>query len=142
MARSKIIFILLLPMVLLSCSGKLKTINLQVGDKTITVEIADNDATREKGLMNRRSMEPDHGMLFVFQEEKKLSFWMKNTLIPLSIAYISKSGEIKEIYDMYPLDETPIRSSRYVLYALEMNQGWFKANGIKPGDRIILPQNL
>lgn len=126
---------------LLSCGKGLETVDIQVGDKVVTVEIADTEETRAKGLMNRKSLDADHGMLFVFREERKLSFWMKNTLIPLSIAYISKSGEIKEIYHMDPLDETSVSSTRSVMYALEMNQGWFEANGIAAGDRITLPQN-
>ncbi|MBN2657075.1 MAG: DUF192 domain-containing protein [Spirochaetales bacterium] len=134
---------ILAALVFQSCasSASLETAEIQVGDKTITVEIADNDQARATGLMNRKSMDENHGMLFVFQEEKKMSFWMKNTLIPLSIAYISKSGEIKEIYDMYPLDESSVRSTRSVLYALEMNQGWFDRNGITAGDKITLPEN-
>jgi len=128
-------------LILQSCAASQETYEILVGDKTITVEIADNDQTRAQGLMHRESMKENHGMLFVFQEEKKMSFWMKNTLIPLSIAYISKNGEIKEIYDMNPLDESPVRSNRSVLYALEMNQGWFERNGITLGDRITLPEN-
>ncbi|MBB6479162.1 DUF192 domain-containing protein [Spirochaeta isovalerica] len=140
--KKNLLLTILAVLAFLSCdSSSLETAEIQVGDKTIRVEIADNDQSRATGLMNRKSMDEDHGMLFVFQEEKKMSFWMKNTLIPLSIAYISKNGEIKEIYDMYPLDESPVRSTRSVLYALEMNQGWFERNGISPGDRITLPEN-
>jgi len=126
----------------ISCNEKSQTVELQIADKTINVEVVDNDQSRALGLMNRESLEENSGMLFVFESERKLSFWMKNTLIPLSIAYISKNGEIKEIYDMYPLDETSVKSIRSVLYALEMNQGWFEKNGIEVGDSIIIPENL
>jgi len=134
--------ILLTIILFISCNEKGETVELQIADKTISIEVADNDQTRALGLMHRETLEENSGMLFVFESERKRSFWMKNTLIPLSIAYISKNGEIKEIYDMYPLDETAVKSTRSVLYALEMNQGWFEKNGIEVGDVIIIPENL
>lgn len=127
---------------LFSCGGEVKTVVIPLADTTITVEIADTDQLRAQGLMNRKDLSEDRGMLFIFDDERKLSFWMKNTLIPLSIAYISKNGEIKEIYNMQPLDESSVRSTRSVMYALETNQGWFEKNGIKVGDRLIIPENL
>ncbi len=100
------------------------------------VEVADTSESRQLGLMHRKSLDPDEGMLFVFEEEQKLSFWMKNTSIPLSIAYISKHGEIKEIHHMEPFSQKPVPSRYSVLYALEVNQGFFEEKGIGPGDRI------
>jgi uncharacterized membrane protein (UPF0127 family) len=73
-------------------------------------------------------------MLFVFERDQQLSFWMKNTLIPLSIAYIASDGRITEIRDMYPHDENSVHSSRSVRYALEVPQGCFGRAGIRPGD--------
>lgn len=140
--KLKYITILFCLILFTSCTGGLETVELQVGDKLVTVEIADTQESRARGLMYRKSMDFDHGMLFVFEKEQQMSFWMKDTIIPLSIAYISKSGEIKEIHNMYPLNERAVKSSRSVMYALEMNQGWFEANDIVPGDRIILPENL
>ncbi|MBI9098251.1 MAG: DUF192 domain-containing protein [Spirochaetaceae bacterium] len=140
MKRAAYIFLLL--SVFISCTTEKRTAELKVGDKIIHVEIADTAESRALGLMHRKSLPRDRGMLFVFEEEKRLSFWMKNTLIPLSIAYISRNGEIKEIHKMYPLDERSVSSSRSVKYALEMNQGWFKENGIVIGDKIIIPENL
>lgn len=102
----------------------------------IEVEIADDTDSRRTGLMNRKFMEENHGMLFVFESDQKLSFWMKNTLIPLSIAYVSSTGIIMEIYDMKPESLRPVESINSVRYALEMNKGWFENNGVNTGDFI------
>ena len=115
---------------------KLETRTLYVNNISIEAEIADTSDTRRTGLMNRKSMEENRGMLFVFDYDQKLSFWMKNTLIPLTIAYISSEGEIMEIYDMKPESLKPVESVYSVRYALEMNRGWFQQNGVKPGDII------
>lgn len=121
---------------LISMGGreKLDTRIISVNGIEIEAEIADNSESRRTGLMNRKSMEENHGMLFVFDYDQKLSFWMKNTLIPLSIAYISAEGEILEIYDMQPESLRPVESAASVRYALEMNRGWFERNGVGPGD--------
>ena len=100
----------------------------------ITVELAITDAERSQGLMYRENLPDGEGMLFIFERDQQLSFWMKNTLIPLSIAFISSDGRITEIRDMQPLDENPMRSTRSVRYALEVPQGWFGRVGIQPGD--------
>jgi uncharacterized membrane protein (UPF0127 family) len=84
--------------------------------------------------MYRKSLPDGEGMIFVFERDQQLSFWMKNTLIPLSIAYITSDGRITEIRDMYPHDENTVQSSRSVRYALEVPQGWFGRAGIRPGD--------
>ncbi len=102
----------------------------------IEAEIADDTESRRTGLMNRKTMPENHGMLFVFDSDQRLSFWMKNTLIPLSIAYISVDGEIMEIYDMKPESLRPVESVASVRFALEMNKGWFDSNGIEPGDLV------
>jgi uncharacterized membrane protein (UPF0127 family) len=104
----------------------------------IRVEIARTDAERARGLMNRPSLPDGEGMLFVFEGEQILSFWMKNTLIPLSIAFIRTDGRIAEIRDMQALDITTVRSSRSARYALEVPQGWFTRAGISPGDYLRL----
>lgn len=105
----------------------------------LAVETADTEAKRRYGLMFRKSLDQNRGMLFVFPFEIMLDFWMKNTYIPLSIAYIDKNFIINEIYDMKPLD-TSIKypSKRAAKYALEVNQGWFKKHNITKGCRIIL----
>jgi uncharacterized membrane protein (UPF0127 family) len=115
------------------------TIERNAGDPIVLQgEIARTGAEREKGLMYRKNLDDGRGMLFVFDQEQLLAFWMKNTLIPLSIAYIRSDGSILEIRDMYPLDEHTVRSSRSVRYALEVPQGWFNRVGITAGDRLLL----
>jgi uncharacterized membrane protein (UPF0127 family) len=103
----------------------------------MTVELARTDAERTQGLMHRKTLADGAGMLFIFDRDQILSFWMKNTLIPLSVAFISKEGRILEIRDMEALDETSVRSSRSARYALEAPQGWFDRVGIKTGDILI-----
>jgi uncharacterized membrane protein (UPF0127 family) len=93
--------------------------------------------------MNRPSLPDGEGMLFVFEREQILSFWMKNTLIPLSIAFSRTDGRIAEIRDMQALDITTVRSARSARYALEVPQGWFTRAGIAPGDYLRLgPEDL
>ena len=92
---------------------------------------------REKGLMFRKSLNESDGMLFVFEREQKLNFWMKNTYIPLDIAYIDKNGIINEIYHMKPLDVSlTYNSIKPAMYALEVNLGWFSRHKIKTGSKI------
>lgn len=111
---------------------------IQISGKTIVVEIADTDERRAYGLMFRNALPKDEGMLFIFSDERQRSFWMKNTVIPLSIAYINKDRVITEIIDMQPavLGATRPRSypsKKKSMYALEMNIGWFEKNKIWPG---------
>lgn len=116
------------------------TINASGGEKVeLQVEIADNDAERERGLMERTALGQNRGMLFVFDSEQTLSFWMKNTLIPLSVAYINSEGRIIDIQDMQPLDETSHPSAEPAQYALEVNQGYFAERGVEVGDMAKLP---
>ena len=96
-----------------------------VGNHRITVEVAHTRADRTRGLMFREHMPEDHGMLFLFPEEKVRAFWMKNTTLPLSIAYADSSGRIVRIADLEPLNEEGVSSVRPSRYALEMNRGWF-----------------
>ena len=91
---------------------------------------------RNFGFMERKNIPEGTGMLFVFEYDQILSFWMKNTPTPLSIAYITSDGRIKDIYDMTPYSLASIVSSGYVRYALEVPQGWYKKNGIVPGDTL------
>ena len=107
---------------------------LNLGGKAIWVEIANKNATRETGLMFRQGMRDDTGMLFVFKEPQQLYFWMKNTPIPLSIAFIDEKGVILNILEMPPMTENTFPSKGAAKYALEMNAGWFLKNGVKAGD--------
>jgi uncharacterized membrane protein (UPF0127 family) len=102
----------------------------------VSAEIAATEATRTTGLMNRFSLQPDHGMLFVFKQPQPLAFWMKNTYIPLSIAFIGADGRILNIEDMAPRTETTHPSRGPALYALEMKKGWFADHGVVPGDNV------
>jgi len=106
---------------------------------TAHVEIADNEDSRQRGLMFRRILDENEGMIFVFPSERKQNFWMKNTYIPLSIAYIGTNGIINEIYEMEPLDiSVTYPSKKPAQYALEMKSGWFERNNIKTGCSINL----
>jgi len=102
----------------------------------VKAEIASTNEERAQGLMYRKSLKDGEGMLFIFESDQILAFWMKNTLIPLSIAYITYDGRIIDIKDMYPHDETPVTSSRSSRFALEVPQGWYSRAGIKVGDNV------
>ena len=100
------------------------------------IEIAIEYQDRKIGLMFRENLADDSGMFFIWDSKKIQCMWMKNTLIPLSVAYISDTGEIIDIYDMVPLSEISVCSKEPALYALEVNQGWFNKNDIHTGDFI------
>ena len=114
----------------------LPTTKLSAGIHVIQAEVASTTATRSQGLMLRKSMAEGAGMLFLFDQPAGHCMWMKNTLIPLSVAFIDERGQIVNIADMQPLDETTHCASRPVRYALEMNQGWFNKRGIVAGTPI------
>jgi uncharacterized membrane protein (UPF0127 family) len=109
---------------------------LVVDGHRITVELARRPSDRSRGLMFRTSLPPDHGMLFVFPVDEVQTFWMRNTKIPLSIAYADASGRIVRIADLEPFDERPVSSIAPARYALEMNRGWFAAHSVEAGDAI------
>jgi uncharacterized membrane protein (UPF0127 family) len=112
---------------------------VKVGAQTVQMQIAALPAELQKGLMFRKTMGEAEGMLFVFTTPQQQGFWMRNTTLPLDIGYFDPSGELKEIYPMYPLDERPVTSrSRDIQYCLEMNQGWFKRNEVRPGAKLDL----
>ena len=119
------------------------TIHTSGGDEVeVRVEIADNFFEQTRGLMYRKELGEDRGMLFVYPQERELSYWMKNTRIPLSIAYIDSERRIVDILDMKPLDDEPPHyvSSEPVQYALEINQGFFEKRGVEEGNRVELPE--
>ena len=115
----------------------LPTLALTLGGKNIHAEIADDNQERATGLMFRKSLATDSGMLFVMPQIGPAAFWMRNTEIPLTIAYIDPSGVILELHDLEPRSEKTV-SSQFpnIAFALEMSQGWFSKNNIWPGDRI------
>ena len=115
-------------------AGELPTVPLSINGHKITAEVAATDEHRARGLMHRFSLRPDHGMVFVFERAEPQAFWMKNTFIPLSIAFIAPDGRIINIDDMAPQDENLHWSKGPALYALEMRKGWFAERGIRAGD--------
>jgi uncharacterized protein len=108
----------------------------------VLVELARTDAERQRGLMGRTYLDEGAGMLFVFPADTAGPFWMKDTLIPLSIAFIGADGVIVDIQDMQPLDETLHYPARPYRYALEVPQGWFARSGIRVGQPVELPPGL
>ncbi len=130
---------------LLSCKTKskltVKNITITKADKTqlvVKAEMAVKPEERNFGFMERKNIPDGTGMMFIFERDQILSFWMKNTPHPLSIAYIDSQGRIRDIYDMTPFSEASIVSTVSVRYALEVPQGWYEKNGIKKGDLVSL----
>ncbi|HOX02615.1 MAG TPA: DUF192 domain-containing protein [Candidatus Paceibacterota bacterium] len=116
---------------------KLPVAKLQIGVHELMAEVARVPAQWERGLMFRESLADNEGMLFVFPAPHRTSFYMKNTTLPLSCAYISPEGVILEIHDLQPLDETPVdAASDQVQYVLETRRGWFLERGLGPGTLI------
>jgi uncharacterized membrane protein (UPF0127 family) len=140
-ARMVSLAALLFVMVFVSSSchlWRMKKATLSINGRPLTVEIARTNKQRAHGLMFRDKLEWNEGMLFVFRKEKVLSFWMKNTKIPLSIAFIDKTGTVTDIFAMTPYSLVPVSSSTRCRYALEVNRGFFEASGLKVGDRLDL----
>ncbi len=115
---------------------QLPGMRLTAGVHVIRAEVANDFENRGRGLMFRESLGPNQGMLFVFEGTAQHCMWMKNTLIPLSVAFIAADGTIVNIADMKPKDETTHCAQRPVPYALEMDRGWFASRGIKPGQKL------
>lgn len=114
----------------------LPRVQLGAGMYLIRAEVADRDDTRATGLMHRTSLPDNGGMLFVFEAAEIHCMWMKNTLLPLSVAFVDASGDIINIADMQPLSEDTHCAARPARYALEMKQGWFAERGIRAGMRL------
>jgi hypothetical protein len=114
----------------------LPVVQLGAGMHLIRAEVADHEATRTRGLMHRASLAPNGGMLFVFDAEAPYCMWMKNTPLPLSVAFIDAGGAIVNIADMQPHTEDAHCAARPVPFALEMRQGWFEQRGIRAGFRL------
>jgi hypothetical protein len=117
-------------------AADLPLVELGAGMYRIEAELAATPETRQVGLMQRREMAPQRGMVFVFTEDARHCMWMKNTLIPLSVAFVDRDGRIVNIEDMQPRTETNHCAARPARYALEMNLGWFAGKGIKAGDQL------
>ena len=117
----------------------LPTVTIRSGSVEVLVEVADEELERNRGLMFRKSLEDGKGMLFVFEKDEKVAFWMKNTTLPLSIAYMGADGTIHQILDLEPLSEEPRPSDRSVRYALEVPKGWFSRAGLGVGAKFEIP---
>lgn len=144
MMNKKTISIIIISLLFSLCFAKklpVKTITIITqNNKEITVkaEMAIKQEDRNNGFMHRKKIPDGTGMMFVFEKDQILNFWMKNTPHPLSIAYIDSKGRIRDIFDMTPYSLSNITSTVSTRYALEVPQGWFDKNNIKEGDKIQL----
>ena len=130
------LFILALVLGPLGCSAGGEA-RLKIGEHKLVVEVADTPSEQVVGLMNREFLPPDRGMIFVFEEPKQAFFWMKNTSLPLDVAFLDSEGVILEILPLVPFEETRVASkSDKVAYAIETNRDWFVSRGLKPGVKV------
>ena len=112
---------------------------IKVGDKTVRMQLAVHAAEMQRGLMGRRDLGRDDGMLFVYDKPQQMNFWMRNTPTALDIGFFNREGVLEEVYPLHPFDEKTVGSrSDRLQFALEVNQGWFKENGVSPGAKLDL----
>ena len=144
--KNILFFFVIFQVAFVSCkdASRLPTMELMIqredgSEVKVTAEIADTEETRNRGFMEREQIPDGTGMLFVFERDQILSFWMKNTPHPLSIAYIDSTGKIRNIYHMTPFSMANWTSTVSVRYALEVPQGWFEKEGIVVGDKVLIP---
>lgn len=110
---------------------------IKLGNQVVQLQVAAVPAEMEMGLMYRRDLKPDQGMIFIYQRPDRMNFYMRNTPTPLDIGYFSADGVLREKYAMYPYDEKTISSrSDRIQFSVEMNQGWYDQNGVKPGAQL------
>jgi uncharacterized membrane protein (UPF0127 family) len=145
MIRVRISLLLLLMTALVGCgteqsSTALPTVQMKLGKKTFTLEVASTAASRERGLMRRDSMPADHGMIFVFDRDIPLSFYMKNTRIPLDIIFINGDGRVVSVKQMKAYDLTTTSSDAPAKWAVELNAGAAESAGVAVGDGVIIPE--
>jgi uncharacterized membrane protein (UPF0127 family) len=111
---------------------------IKVGGRTLQLQVALQPVEMQLGLMYRKTLGAEEGMVFVYGQPQQMSFWMRNTVVPLDIGFFDGTGELKEIYPLHPHDERPVASRGRMHFALEVNQGWFSRAGIKPGAKLDL----
>lgn len=112
---------------------------IKVGNKVVRMQLAVRPAEMQRGLMERRDLGRDDGMIFIYEKPQQLSFWMRNSPTPLDIGFFGPGGALEEVYPLHPFDETAVASRGDRLqFALELNQGWFRENGVKPGAQLDL----
>ena len=138
----RILFLALIALINLACDEPVERINITIGSDNFRVEVARTTEQRQRGLMFRKKLKAGEGMLFVFPADQYLAFWMKDTHIPLSIAFLAKDGEILQIEDLKPLSLRTVRSRRSARYALEVPQGSFRDLDVEPGHKIGLPADF
>jgi uncharacterized membrane protein (UPF0127 family) len=119
-----------------AAAQQLPVMELTAGFHRIEAEVAADNSARMQGLMQRKSMPPQHGMLFVFPVDARHCMWMKNTFLPLSVAFLDAQGRVLNIEEMKPQTEDNHCAAQPARFALEMNAGWFAQRGLKAGDRI------
>jgi len=136
----RIFFVVIAALIVTSAQAqqKLPVKQFTAGIFVIDAEVASTPAQRELGLMNRKELGTNQGMMFIFDRAAGVCMWMKNTLIPLSVAFLDSNGVILNVEEMLPQTETNHCATKPALYALEMNAEWFKRKGIKPGTKIEL----
>lgn len=130
------------PPAIASAETRELTVNGDGVSAKVTVELASKPEQRQQGLMFRQQMDDDRGMLFIFPGDSSVGFWMKNTYIPLDIAYLSAEGRVQEIRAARPLDETNLTPGAPYRYTLEVNAGWFARNGLGVGATVTIPPDL
>lgn len=133
----KKLFLLLLGVAALAANAEMPRLDLTAGMYRIDAEVAADQQNRMVGLMNRRAMPANQGMLFVFPQDNTHCMWMRNTLIPLSVAFIDRDGVIINIEDMQPQTEDNHCARRPARFALEMNLGWFAQRGFAAGNKLL-----
>lgn len=148
MQQRNVLLLLLLILCLSGCQdedsprlplGPESWLPLQVGKVPLEVQIVLTQEEQRKGLMYRESLPEEAGMIFTYQSPRRLSFWMANTRIPLSIGYFDAQGVLREIHHLVPFDTRPTAShSETIQYALEVNKGWFARHGLYPGEQLDL----
>jgi uncharacterized membrane protein (UPF0127 family) len=127
----------------LSCSSGLdERIEIVIGGQSFRVEVARTAEQKQQGLMNRKSLGEREGMIFVYESDQHLAFWMKNTTIPLTLVFLSKDGQIIQIERLKPLSLKSVVSERAVRYALELPAGVLEELGVEVGDRVQLPADF
>ena len=132
----------LLLLALASCSRTLPTISVEIGGEQFRIEVARSEEQKNRGLMHRRTLGERSGMIFVYEADEHLSFWMKNTTLPLTLAFLSSEGEILQIEELKPLSLRAVSSERAARYGLELPSGSLQRLGVKPGDRVRLPPDF
>jgi uncharacterized membrane protein (UPF0127 family) len=117
-------------------------IDVVLGGETFRVEVARTGEQKREGLMLRKSIGPREGMIFVYDTDQHLAFWMKDTILPLTLVFLSKDGEILQVEDLKPFSLKTVISERAARYGLELAEGILEELGVKIGDRVILPKNF